>query len=90
VEPQSSFALLWTSTEIDEDQNEALRWYLKAAQQQQINRIAGSYLTRTRYVFTDRQSNISVTFVVQRDEDISLIDSQRKEYLYENDNFNNQ
>jgi hypothetical protein len=29
VEPQSSFALLWTSTDIDEDQNEALRWYLR-------------------------------------------------------------
>ena len=41
-------------------------------------------------MFMDRQSNISVTFVVQRDEDICLIDSERKEYLYENDNFNNQ
>ena len=40
-------------------------------------------------MFTDRQSNISVTFLVQRDEDICLIDSERKEYLYENDNFNN-
>ena len=41
-------------------------------------------------MFMDRQSNISVTFVVQRDEDICLIDSERKEHLYENDNFNNQ
>jgi hypothetical protein len=34
--------------------------------------------------------NNSVTFLLQRDEDICLIDSERKEYLYENDNFNNQ
>ena len=41
VEAQSSLALLsGTGTEIDEDQNEALRWYLKA-QLQQINRIDG-------------------------------------------------
>ena len=90
MEAQSGFALLWTSTSIDKDQNKALRWFLKAAQLQQINRIAGSDLTRTHYVFVDWQSNISVTFVVQRDEDICLIDRERKEYLYENDNFNNQ
>ena len=56
MEAQSSLALLYeTGTKIDERQNQALCWYLKA-QLQQINRVKVNNLTMTSYAFTARQT----------------------------------